>query len=464
MNPSDLPETATACAQTPANGKENGVMRRIICFIACVLVSASSARSQSAPDSLLHGGTLQNCIRYALQHQPLVRESQLDEEIAERTIQGKLADWFPQLSLNFNAQHNPQLPIAVVGGVPIVQGLANSSNIQFTATQNLFSRDVLLASTSASDVRMFASQRTSSAKIDVVVNVSKAYYAILVTKQQIALLDESVLRLEQSYKDAYDKYRGGIVDKTDYMRALVALNNVKADRKQAQELLKARYVALKEQMGYPSGANLDLESDSSPMVLEGLVDTNQSVNYNSRIEFQLLQTQKRLQEDNLDYYKWSFIPSLSIYGGYTINYQNNFVDPLYNQNYPYSFVGLQLSFPLFQGGKRIHQIEQARLQVDRFDFDLQSLTSSINTQYSAALANYKSNQNDYDVLTENLRFAEDVYQTIQLQYKAGTKSYLEFITAETDLRSAQLNRINALYQLLVSKLDVQKALGTVPYY
>jgi len=59
-------------------------------------------------------------------------------------------------------------------------------------------------------------------KIDVVVNVSTAYYATLVTKEQIALLDESVLRLEQSYKDAYTKYQGGIVDKTDYMRALVA--------------------------------------------------------------------------------------------------------------------------------------------------------------------------------------------------------------------------------------------------
>jgi outer membrane protein len=67
------------------------------------------------------------------------------------------------------------------------------------------------------------------------------------------------------------------------------------------------------------------------------------------------------------------------------------------------------------------------------------------------------------VLTENLDLARQVYHTIQLQYNAGTKSYLEFITAETDLRTAQVNRINALYELLVSKLDLQKALGTVSY-
>jgi outer membrane protein len=438
-------------------------MGRIISFISFILVSALSAQSQSVSDSLLHGGNLQDCVRYALTHQPLVRGSLMDQEIAEQTIQSKLADWFPQLNLSFNVQHNPQLPVAIVGGTPINQGLANSSNIQFTASQTLFNKEVLLASTSASDVRTFSSQRTSSAKIDVVVNVSKAYYATLVTKQQIALLDEAVLRLEQSYKDAYSKYQGGIVDKTDYMRALIALNNVRAERKQAEESLKARYAALKEQMGYPADANLDLEYDSSQMAFESLVDTNQSVNYNNRIEFQLLQTQKRLQEDNLNYYKWSFFPSLSAYGGYTINYQNSLFDPLYNQNYPSSFIGLQLSFPLFQGGKRIQQIKQARLQVDRFNYDVQSMTNNINTQYAVALANYKGNINNYAVLTENLQFAQDVYRTIQLQYKAGTKSYLEFITAETDLRTAQVNRIDALYQLLVSKLDVQKALGTISY-
>ena len=435
----------------------------MICFISFILVSVLSAQSQSISDSLLRGGTLQNCVRYALTHQPQVQESLLDEEIAERTIQGKLADWFPQLNLNLNVQHNPQLPVAIVQGAPVNQGLANSSNIQFTASQTLFNKDVLLASTSANDVRTFSSQRTSSAKTDVVINVSKAYYATLVTKQQIALLDEAVLRLEQSHKDAYNKYQGGIVDKTDYMRALIALNNVKAERKQAEESLKARFAALKEQMGYPADANLLLEYNSSQTALEALVDTNQSVNYNNRIEFQLLQTQKRLQEDNLNYYKWSFFPSLSAYGGYTINYQNSLFDPLYNQNYPSSFVGLQLSFPLFQGGKRIQQIKQARLQVDRYDYDLQSLINNINTQYAVALANYRGNVNYYAVLTENLEFAQDVYRTIQLQYKAGTKSYLEFITAETDLRTAQVNRINALYQLLVSKLDVQKALGIITY-
>jgi outer membrane protein len=421
------------------------------------------AHSQFQSDSLLDRGTLQNCIRYALVHQPSMQQTRLDEEIAERVIQGKLADWFPQLNFNFNVQHNPQLPVAIVGGTSIKQGLANASNAQFSLSQALFNKDVLLASTSAHDVRTFAGQRSSSTKIDVIMNVSKAYYAVLVTQKQIELLNEAIVRLEQSLKDATTKYQGGIVDKTDYMRATISLNNAKADRQQAQELLQVRYASLKEQMGYPADADLSLEHDSTQLEHEAFLYTLQVLKYENRIEYQLLQTQIRLQEDNLDYSLWSFLPSVSAYGGYTINYQNGLFGPLYNQNYPSSFIGLQVSFPIFQGGRRLQQIRQARLELNRFDYDLVSLRNSITTQYTLAIATYRSSLNSYRVLTDNLDLAQDVYRTIQLQYKAGTKSYLEFISAETDLRAAQFNQTNSLYQVLISKLDVQKALGTVQY-
>ena len=75
----------------------------------------------------------------------------------------------------------------------------------------------------------------------------------------------------------------------------------------------------------------------------------------------------------------------------------------------------------------------------------------------------EGNLNDYYMLKENLELARDVYNTIQLQYRSGIKAYLDVITAETSLRSAQSNYANALYQVLSSKLDVQKALGTIKY-
>jgi outer membrane protein len=124
---------------------------------------------------------------------------------------------------------------------------------------------------------------------------------------------------------------------------------------------------------------------------------------------------------------------------------------------------VQLSFPVFEGGKRIQEIREASLEVRRAEYDIARFKNAVNTQYAQAMADYRSNLNTYNVLKANLELADDVYRTIQLQYRAGTKTYLELISAETDLRTAQLNRTNALYQVLRSKLDVQKALGTVQY-
>ena len=91
------------------------------------------------------------------------------------------------------------------------------------------------------------------------------------------------------------------------------------------------------------------------------------------------------------------------------------------------------------------------------------LRDSINTEYISAMGEYKSNLNNYNILKANLDLAKDVYNTIELQYKSGIKTYLDVITAETDLRTTQANYNNALFQVLSSKLDVQKALGIIQY-
>jgi outer membrane protein TolC len=50
---------------------------------------------------------------------------------------------------------------------------------------------------------------------------------------------------------------------------------------------------------------------------------------------------------------------------------------------------------------------------------------------------------------------------VKFQYDKGTKAYLEVIVSETDLRTAELNYLNILFQVLTSKLDLEKASGEI---
>jgi outer membrane protein len=283
------------------------------------------------------------------------------------------------------------------------------------------------------------------------------------TEKQIEVLDDDVVRLERNLKDTYNQYQGGLVDKTDYKRATISLNNSKAERKADQESLKAKFALLKQLMGYTSPDSLHLSYDSAEMESEVYMDTLVTIDYSKRIEFQQLTTQKRLQQADVKYEKWAFIPTVTAGAGYSLDYFNPRFSDLYKNNYPQSYAGLNVSIPIFQGTKRTQNIRIAELQLTRLDWDIVNLQTTISTQYAQALANYKAYLNNYQVERDNLGLARDVFNTIELQYRSGIKAYLDLITSETDLRTAQVNYSNALYQVLSSKLDVEKALGTITF-
>jgi outer membrane protein TolC len=419
--------------------------------------------SQGEADSLLHNATLGACVQYALKHQPVVEQSLVNEQIANDEIKDKLADWFPQIGFAFNFQHNYKLPVTYFEGAAAQTGAINTSSGLFSVTQTIFDRDVLLASSTSSDVRKRAEQTTTGNKIGAIAEVCKAYYAVLLMQNQLELANEDVARLEQGLKDSYNQYKGGIVGKTDYMQATIALNNAQTEVRQDQEQLKTSYANLEEQMGYPPKAELHLDYDMKNMEGEIGFDTSQTLDYQSRIEYKLLQTQRRLEEANLHYADWSFLPSLSAFGEYNFNYLSNQTSNLYSQNYPSSYIGLQLSIPIFEGGKRIAQIDEAQADLKIIDYVESALQSSINTEYMQALGNYKSNLNNFQIQKDNTKLASEVYDLIEQEYKSGVKSYLDAITAETNLRTTEVSYLNALYQVLTSKIDLEKALGSITY-
>lgn len=437
-------------------------------FIAYCILPVFIQAQISTQDTLLNQANLKECIQYALKHQPVLHQSQIDEEITETSIKTSLADWLPQVNATYNLQHALQLPTSFFpdanGNKRATRiGVKNTSNIQLTVNQSIFNRDLLLASQTAGNVRKQARQTTTSNTIDVVVEVSKAYYNLLLTQQQVKVLDENIVRLKRSLQDAYNQYQGGLVDKIDYKRAQVALNNTVADRKRALEQVDANYATLKQLMGYPLQNSFSIIYDSLQMEREVFIDTLQQVQINNRIEYQLLKTQQSLLQANVKYNKWAYLPTISAFGNYIPTFQNDRFINLYNNVYPSSLIGLQVAIPIFQGRKREYNIRSANLQLLRLQWSIEDLNNQLNAEYMQALTTYKGNLAEYNALKENLALAEDVYNTLRLQYTAGIKTYLDVIIAETDLRSTQLNYLTALNQVLISKLDMQKAMGTVQY-
>jgi outer membrane protein len=438
-----------------------------VLMLACasILIPGIVLAQADSAGTVLQKATLQDVINYALKNKPLVQQSLIDEEIGERDIKSALSGWLPQINGNGTLNHNlkQQTTILTTNGESsfLTFGGKNVSSLVVQADQQILNAGLIQASKTAKYFRQQYKQTTENNKINTVVEVSKAFYDILTSKEQLNIINENIARLEKQLKDANAQYEVGLVDKTDFQRAQISLSNSKADLKRTQELLKSKYAYLRELIGYSANKEFDLAYSEGEMERNIAIDTNQRVSYPGRIEYRLLQTQRELQRINTSYNKLSYLPSLSGFYNYGWNYQSQNFNDLYNQVFPSSVIGLKLSIPIFLGGKRTQEIKKSQLQERRIDLDLVDTRNQINTQYESAMATYKANLNDLNTQKANVEISRQVYNTIKLQYDEGIKTYLDLMTSETDLRTAQLNYLNALYSLLSSKLDVQQALGTV---
>jgi outer membrane protein len=421
--------------------------------------------AQTAHDTIPGNLTLRQCIVYALRNQPVVKQAAIDLDINEKDIRIALSDWLPQVSSSNVYEHYFKgTPFATTGSatLPVTGSINNEfSSLGLQATQVIYNNDVLLAAKTANYSRQYYKQNILSSQINVVSDVSKAFFDVLLSQKQLNIINEDIIRLQRSLKDAYSRYESGVTDKIDYKQATISLNNSIANRKQTEEAIHGKLAYLKQIMGLNPGNPINLTYDSTRYESEAIIDTNQKLDYTNRIEYQLLQTQKNLKDINVSYYRWGFLPSLSAVGSYNWIYLSNRFSNLYGQSFPNAYAGLSLNFPIFQGNKRLQNLSKARLQVERTDLDITNSQYTINTEYVQALASYKSNYTNWQILKQNVDLAKDVYKVVSLQYREGIKVYLDVIVAQSDLRTAELNYYNALFQLLSSKIDLQKALGTL---
>lgn len=439
--------------------KKYGILIALLILLTPIYLFA-----QTASDGIPSVISLNQSIALAVRNQPSVKQAAIDEQINERDISISLAGWLPQVSSSGVYQrYFKGGPAAATAGVNTGGALFNQySNLGLQASQVIYNNDVLQASRAAKYSRTFYKQNSVTNRINVVSDVSKAFFDVLLSQKQLNIITQNIVRLQRSLKDAYSRYQAGVVDKIDYKQATIALNNEQASLKQVNEAIKAKTAFLKQLMGVNTQKDITLSYDSTRYEQEARVDTTQLVNYNNRIEYQQLETQKSLQNLNVNYYKYGFLPSLSAIGSYNLIFLNDHFSDLYSRSFQNAYVGLSLAIPIFQGGRRLQNLSKARLQEKRTDLDLVNLQNVINTEYVQALAGYKSSYAAWQASKENVTLAQDVYNVVSLQYREGVKTYLDVIVAQADLRTASLNYYNALFQLLSNKIDLQRALGTLP--
>lgn len=410
--------------------------------------------------------SLADCISEAMKQQASIQQARIDQAIARTNKVIALSEWLPQVAINANYQRFLELPTAFlrVNDVltPIRTGVANSSTPQLTATQQIFNAEALQGSKTARIAAQVAEENAQVVKMDVVVAITRTYYDVLLSAEKVKVYQQDTARLQKNRNDAYHRFVSGVADKVDYMQATIALNNATTQLKSALEATQAAYAQLRLYTGIPTDRPFRVQFDTGKIMQEVDADTSLTLKAERRPEFRRLLLYKQLQGVNTAYYKTGFLPSLYAFYNYNYQFQNNNFYDLYSRAYPNSFLGLQLNLPLFTGFRRLENVHKSKLQEERVDWDIVNLSLDMYAAYRQAMAIYKNNLYSYHTQAENRGIAREVYNIVKLQYNEGIKPYLDVIVAQTDLQTAEINFQNALFELLKSKADLERAVGITP--
>jgi outer membrane protein TolC len=439
---------------------------------------------------------LEQCIDYALKNAVPVKNAELDERIATARVKETVGIGLPQIDGTVSVDHNNRLrrffslydpnsiffggqtiPGAEVGDVISAQNffqLKSSADAGVRINQLLFNGSYLVGLQAANAYKDLSIKSSSQTKEEVVANVTKAYYAVLVNRERIKSFDSNISRVESLLKDTRAMFENGFAESIDVDRIKVSLNNLITERSKFQRLQELSLELLKFQINYPMEQSLTIEGELTDRDLD--VDVNGLMtdwSYTARPDYQVLLANKKLQQLNVKNNFALGIPSLSAYANMGYSTQSPNVGGLFKTNtniddmggvgpdkwYPYMSIGVSLNVPIFSGLQRSYKVQQEKLALQKIENSERQLKSNIDLQINEAISLFTNSKETLQWQQENSDLAAKVAQVTRIKYAEGVGSNFEVVEAETTLRESQVNYYNALFDALVAKVDLEKAYG-----
>ncbi len=439
-----------------------------IVLLLCTLVTSVSLTAQTQTK---HDFSIQQAVDYAKKNNVQVKNALLGVLIQKQTNRSITAGALPTLSGSGGMTDYLNIPTTLVpaqffGGppgsfAPVQFGTKYISTASLQLQQTLFDGQVFVGLKARSTAMDYQQKNVEVTEEAVKTNIYKVYYQLVLSKTQIELLDANIARLEKLKHDISEMFKNGFAEKLDIDKISVQLSNLQTEKQKALNTIDIGYYGLKFLMGMPIKDTLVLTDKITEDEIKTGILADASYQYTDRKDFQYLGLLKRLNEFNVKRYQLGYLPVLSLNGTYSKQAQRNTFDFTSSKGdwYTTSFIGLNLSIPIFDGFNKDSKIKQSRLEVQQIQNSMDNLKSSIDNEVQQATLSFKTAIITMDYQKKNMQLAENVYEQTRKKFEAGTGSNTEINTAQTDFKTAQTNYINAMYDAIISKVDYLKATG-----
>lgn len=411
--------------------------------------------------------SLSECVRMALDDSPVVRVADMEVTRSDYSRKEVLASLFPSIDFSGTYQRTIKLQTMRMdfGGQSqtIKVGSDNMWNFGFSAQMPLVAPS-LWKSISIADSQILASlEQSRSSRLDLVNQVSKAYYSLM-----LAIASRDVIRenydLAVYTASLYEKqFAAGTASEYDVLRSSVQVKNVEPELLQADIAVKQCQLQLCVLMGITASVEImpDVALRDYQRDMYGWpVGADRSLVDNSQLRS--LDIQRDIARKNVELKKFAWIPTLAASFNYSWNALSN-GNALKNQEFsPYSTVGLALSVPIFSGGAKYNGLRQAQVQSKELELQRENLVNSLASQVELAIDNINRQAKQISTSEEGVHQAEKAREIMKRSFEIGAASYLDLRDAEVAETASRLSYYQSIYNYLVSVADLDLLLGHGP--
>lgn len=404
--------------------------------------------------------TLEEALEIALNENPTVQIADQTVEIKQYAKKGTYASLWPEISASATWQRYVKKQQFHIMGKTMEVGTTNNYSAGVQAVMPLVNVQLWKSlKLSAIDVELAVEQARSS-RLDMVEQVSKAFYQILLAKDSYTVYKRVYDNAVENHKIAEKKYAVGAVSEYDFIRSQVTVSNAEPNVLNAENAIVVALWQLKALLGMNLALDIDCAgslADFEQTMLDGY-RVDGGLENNSTLK--QLDIQEQMLDKTIQLQRATNLPTLSLSANYNYTAMDETMKIGHYRWNPYSVTVLSLDVPIFAGGKRRANIQQAKLNLNNLQLQRENAERQLRTALMQYESNMRTNVKEYYASSQNISQAKRGYEIAVKRYEVGGGTLVDVDNSQVAYTQAELSRSTAIFNYLINRTSIEKIVGT----
>ncbi len=432
-------------------------MKRIIVGLSIIsgLLAPVRGIAQTLPPSTL---TLEEAVKTVLARNQTLKEAEDTVAVFEARVAQSKTRLMPHVRADVDyARIAPTEEIAIPG-FGVFQ-LFPANNYDFHAGVNQlvydFNRTKEAVNLSRSQVES-AADRWEILRRDLAFQTCQLFHSIVFLQDTVRVQTETIKTLDDHLAVAGKKLEAGTATELEVLNTQVRLVTAQNQIVDLNDALEKQMLGLRRLMGIEDQTPLELQGgfEYEPQALdpEGLVrEAGQN-----RPEMKSVRDMIRSAEIQSRLAGLTDRPSLSLNA--LAGWKNGYIPNLNFWKLNYT-AAVQADIPIFTGHLARSMKAEAEANLRALQDRDKDVEGMIRMEVLQAAADVKAAAQKLDSVEINVVRAKKALEYARSRYEAGTVTNLDLLDTEDAYAQAELVRLQALYQFVLSKLTLQRAVG-----